>query len=87
MGTGVPGKSGCTCPGSPAIGIPGVGGRPAGFGGEEATSGKAGYGPFGPNGPRFWSIPAHGIGLPGRGNNSGVGVYEHGDPGATAGFG
>src|SRR5246127_2452 len=32
-------------------------------------------------------MPAHGIGLPGRGRSSGGGAYEQGDPGATAGPG
>jgi hypothetical protein len=54
--------------------MPGVGGRPLGFGGDDAMSGDAGYGPFGPKGPTLWSTPAHGIGLPGRGSNSGGGA-------------
>ena len=33
------------------------------------------------------SKPAHGNGFPGRGSSSGGGVYEHGDPGGTAGPG
>lgn len=86
-GTGVPGTSGAGSPGRPAIAIPGVGGRPFGFGGDDKTSGNVGYGPLGPNGPSPWSTPAQGIGLPGRGNNSGGGAYEQGDPGATAGPG
>ena len=61
-------------PGRPAIGIPGVGGRPLGFGGDERTSGNNGYGPFEPKGPWPWLIPAQGIGFPGRGSSSGVGV-------------
>src|SRR5579875_2199786 len=32
-------------------------------------------------------MPAHGNGFHGRGRRSGVGVYEHGDPGGTAGPG
>src|SRR5437588_1724372 len=32
-------------------------------------------------------MPAHGIGLPGRGDISAGGAYEHGDPGGTAGPG
>src|SRR5271155_5419371 len=44
----VPARS---APGRRAIGIPGVGGNPLGFGGDEATSGNAGYGPLGPKGP------------------------------------
>jgi hypothetical protein len=87
IGTGVPGTSGGGAPGRPAIGMPGVGGRPLGLGGDDATSGNTGYGPLGPKGPCPWSIPAQGIGLPGRGSSSGGGVYEHGDPGATAGPG
>jgi hypothetical protein len=87
IGTGVPGTSGGAMPGRPAIGIPGVGGRPLGFGGDDATSGKTGYGPLGPKGPCSWLTPAQGIGLPGRGSSSGGGAYEHGEPGATAGPG
>lgn len=82
-GTGVPGTSGCTWPGRPAIGIPGVGGRPFGLGGDVATS--IGAGKLPPNGAR--SNPAQGNGFPGRGNKSGDGVYEHGVPGGTAGPG
>ena len=87
-----PGGSGCdrhgcarhvgwTSPGRPAIGIPGVGGRPLGFGGDDAISGDAGYGPFGSEGAlvlvdaRTWHR------VPGRGSSSGGGVYEQGDPG------
>jgi hypothetical protein len=73
-GTGVPGTSGAGIPGRPASGTPGVGGRPFGFGGDESTSGNAGYGPFGPKGPCPWSTRAHGIGLPGRGRSSGGGT-------------
>src|SRR5271168_2466239 len=86
-GTGVPGMLGAGAPGRPASGIPGAGGRPFGLGGDESTSGSAGYGPLGPNGPWPCSTPAHGIGLPGRGDISGGGAYEHGDPGTTAGPG
>src|SRR6185312_13177962 len=78
---------GAGAPGRPASGIPGVGGRPLGLGGDESTSGSAGYGPPAPKGPWLWSVPAHGIGLPGRGDISGGGAYEHGEPGATAGPG
>src|ERR1700731_550980 len=49
-GTGVPGILGAGAPGRPASGIPGAGGRPFGLGGDESTSGSAGYGPLGPNG-------------------------------------
>jgi hypothetical protein len=93
-GTGVPGTSGGGAPGRPAIGMPGVGGRPFGSGCDAMTSGGANAGTDGvdgadngPKGPWLWSRPAHGSGLPGRGSVSGVGVYEHGDPGATAGPG
>ena len=50
IGTGVPGASGCAPSGRPAIGIPGVGGRPSGFGGDDATSGKRGI-PVAPERP------------------------------------
>jgi hypothetical protein len=86
-GTGMPGIFGIGAPGTPASGTPGVGDRPFGLAGDESTSGSAGYGPLGPNGPCAWSTPAHGIGLPGRGDISRGGAYEHGDPGVTAGPG
>ena len=38
-GTGVPGTSGGSWPGMAALGTPGVGGRPCGFGGDVNTSG------------------------------------------------
>ena len=83
-GTGVPGTSGGGSPGRPAILMPGVGGRPAGFGGDVNTSTGAGK-PGPPNGPD--TAPAQGSGLSGRGSPSAAGVYEHGDPGGTAGPG
>src|SRR5260370_20329939 len=83
-GTGVPGALGDVSPGRPAIGMPGIGGRPFGFGGDAWTSSGAGKaGP--PNGPM--APPAQGRGLSGRGNAPAAGVYEHGDPGGTAGPG
>src|SRR5689334_16082741 len=92
-GTGVPGTSGGGSPGRPAIGMPGVGGRPAGLGGDVITSTGAGK-PGPPNGPD--AAPAHGNGFHGRGRPWSptvtlppglAGVYEHGDPGGTAGPG
>jgi hypothetical protein len=69
-GTGVPGASGGGSPGRPAIGIPGVGGSPLGFGGDVATS--IGAGKLPPNGPT--ATPAHGSGFHGRGSASAGGV-------------
>ncbi|CAG7405962.1 hypothetical protein PICSAR71_04559 [Mycobacterium avium subsp. paratuberculosis] len=64
--------------------MPGVGGRPAGLGGDVITSTGAGK-PGPPNGPV--TAPAQGSGLSGRGSPSAAGVYEQGDPGGTAGPG
>src|SRR5690349_96946 len=66
-----------------ALGTPGECAMPSGFGAEVARSGGPYSGP--PNGP--WVAAAHGIGLPGDGIPAAVGVYEHGDPGGTAGPG
>ena len=59
----------------------------SGFGADAATSGGGKTSGTIPNGPCDRSTPAQGIGLPGRGNSSGGGAYEHGEPGATAGPG
>src|SRR5246127_373595 len=67
IGTGVPGTFGGGSPGRPAIGSPGVGGRPSGFGGDVATSTGAGK-PGPPNGPM--AAPAQGSGFHGRGRPS-----------------
>ena len=80
---------GCRCggrrlTGRPALGTPGAGGGASGFGGDVSTSSGAGKaGP--PNGPT--AAPAQGSGFPGRGVAPAAGVYEHGDPGGTAGPG
>ena len=85
IGTGVPGTSGCTCPGRPAIGIPGVGGRPSGFGGERRDVGQCRVRPV--RSERALRVlvdtrTRQRVTRP-RQTDSGVGVYEHGDPGAT----
>ena len=92
-GTGVPGTFGAGPPGPAPEGMPGEGGKPFGSGGDICTSIGAGktWPPYGP-----MVAPAQGIGFHGRGRPSSpvvilppgfAGVYEHGDPGPTAGPG
>jgi len=83
IGTGVPGTFGGGSPGRPAIGIPGVGGRPFGFGGDERTS--VGANGLSPNGPT--PAIAQGRKFTGVGKEPAAGAYEQGDPGGTAGPG